>query len=255
MTTLALVVIGGLTILLGGFSIRHNIKAIFFGDLGAAGLNLNSSEQAQLDSLHSKDTDSDGLSDYDELYAYDTSPYLADSDSDGTTDSSEVAAGTDPNCSGASCLQTRVGSNTNSSSSTVNTNSGAVTTDAALASLGSNPTAQEVRTLLLNAGVSQQVLDQTDDATLLQLYQQTIGETSTTTTSTNQAVDANYADLLETTTTTTTTQDLENLTPEQIRELLISSGVDPEILSQVNDADLLVIYKKALGEAQTETNQ
>jgi hypothetical protein len=53
-----------------------------------------------------KDTDRDGLSDYDELYLYHTSPYLADSDSDGMQDAVEIAQGTDPNCpSGKPCAQ------------------------------------------------------------------------------------------------------------------------------------------------------
>lgn len=54
--------------------------------------------------LKSKDTDKDGLSDYDELNVYKTSPYLADSDSDGYTDKQEVDNNQDPNCpSGRDC--------------------------------------------------------------------------------------------------------------------------------------------------------
>ena len=47
-------------------------------------------EAAALDSLRNQDTDQDGLSDYDELYAYNTSPYLEDSDSDGILDKKEA---------------------------------------------------------------------------------------------------------------------------------------------------------------------
>ncbi len=43
-----------------------------------------------------KDTDRDGLSDYDERYIYGTSPYDQDSDNDGYSDYDEVKAGTDP---------------------------------------------------------------------------------------------------------------------------------------------------------------
>jgi len=52
----------------------------------------------ELENLKKKDTDHDGLSDYAELYVYQTSPYLSDSDSDTVPDSIEVAMGTDPNC-------------------------------------------------------------------------------------------------------------------------------------------------------------
>ncbi|MBT3689795.1 hypothetical protein HOG11_00370, partial [bacterium] len=48
--------------------------------------------------LQVQDTDFDGLSDYDELYLYNTSPYLEDTDSDGFNDSEEITNGYDPNC-------------------------------------------------------------------------------------------------------------------------------------------------------------
>ncbi len=48
--------------------------------------------------LQTKDTDDDGLTDYEELYSYGTSPYLKDSDSDGFFDLAELKGGTDPLC-------------------------------------------------------------------------------------------------------------------------------------------------------------
>src|SRR5258708_2817826 len=59
---------------------------------------LDQIEQARQDTMKSKDTDGDGLSDYDEVYVYHTSPYLKDSDSDGIDDKTELKRGTDPNC-------------------------------------------------------------------------------------------------------------------------------------------------------------
>ena len=50
------------------------------------------------ESLKTKDTDEDGLTDWDELNVYETSPYLEDSDSDGISDWEEINRGTDPNC-------------------------------------------------------------------------------------------------------------------------------------------------------------
>jgi hypothetical protein len=61
-------------------------------------------EQSQLQniaailSLQNQDTDQDGLSDYDEMYSYRTSPYLKDTDSDGIYDKAELEQGTDPLC-------------------------------------------------------------------------------------------------------------------------------------------------------------
>ncbi len=48
--------------------------------------------------LQQRDTDRDGLSDFDEQQFYGTSIYLPDTDSDGIKDRAEVDAGTDPTC-------------------------------------------------------------------------------------------------------------------------------------------------------------
>ncbi len=60
---------------------------------GSSVSDLNSEEL-----LKTKDTDSDGLFDWDELNLYRTSPYLEDSDSDGFSDKEEIDSGNDPNC-------------------------------------------------------------------------------------------------------------------------------------------------------------
>jgi hypothetical protein len=54
------------------------------------------------------DSDSDSISDYEEMFIYKTSPFLADSDSDGESDDLEIQRGTDPNCpKGKTCQQER----------------------------------------------------------------------------------------------------------------------------------------------------
>lgn len=56
------------------------------------------------EALKTKDTDGDGLSDYDELNLYKTSPYLEDTDGDGFKDGEEIKSGADPNCpNGRTC--------------------------------------------------------------------------------------------------------------------------------------------------------
>ncbi len=59
--------------------------------------NFENDEKTQGE-LKLKDTDRDGISDYDEQYTYLTSAYLADSDSDGASDAEEIAQKQDPNC-------------------------------------------------------------------------------------------------------------------------------------------------------------
>lgn len=52
------------------------------------------------------DTDHDGVNDYDELFFYNTSPYLPDTDSDGINDKEEIEKGADPLCpEGQECAE------------------------------------------------------------------------------------------------------------------------------------------------------
>jgi hypothetical protein len=48
--------------------------------------------------MKTRDTDGDGLTDWEEVYNYLTSPYLEDSDSDGLLDGNEIKIGQNPNC-------------------------------------------------------------------------------------------------------------------------------------------------------------
>jgi len=52
--------------------------------------------QKEIMSLKEKDSDGDGLSNYDEKYVHGTDPYAVDTDGDGIPDGDEVTLGTDP---------------------------------------------------------------------------------------------------------------------------------------------------------------
>ena len=59
---------------------------------------LAASQSPNIEALKRMDTDGDGLSDYDEIYIYHTSPYLKDTNGDGIDDKTEILIGKDPNC-------------------------------------------------------------------------------------------------------------------------------------------------------------
>jgi hypothetical protein len=97
-----LCVLGGGGVILGILSFGANVRRPFETQLarytGEQILTGSQLEAREREAQKTRDSDKDGLSDYDELYVYKTSAYLADSDSDGTDDRTEVFAGTDPNC-------------------------------------------------------------------------------------------------------------------------------------------------------------
>lgn len=90
---------GALALIFGTFYLWKHVASPFaLSYTGPKFLTGNEQQQQEMDRLKSEDTDDDGLSDYDELYVYRTSPYLKDSDGDVIEDATEVAQGQDPNC-------------------------------------------------------------------------------------------------------------------------------------------------------------
>ena len=97
----------------GIVQLRSNIRSPFLVsrttfDRSAKFFANQEADQQKIEDLKIKDTDHDGISDYDESYVQQTSPYLADTDSDGLTDAVEITQGTDPNCpQGKTCVETQ----------------------------------------------------------------------------------------------------------------------------------------------------
>jgi len=154
---------------------------------------------AILEDLKTKDTDSDGLPDYDELYIYETSPYLADSDSDKIDDKTEIEQNTNPNCPEPEDVPIDVlrsalidagapietissiddetlrqmyqealeeGGGTLSAENLNVSGSGNITLES-IKNLGP----QEIREFLIQSGADQSLLDQVDDQTLEAIFQ------------------------------------------------------------------------------------
>lgn len=194
--------------------------------------NSNTPTTAQLDALKSKDTDGDGISDYQELYVTHTSPYLKDSDGDGVSDADELKAGTDPNCP-----QGKICSSFSLLTSPTDANG--------------NITPAFLRAALKAAGVPQSQLDQTDDASLLAIYRQVAGTSSLpTNTNANSNTNQSATNTSTNSSTSSSLSDLNNLTPTQIRQLLVQNGVDSTTLEGVSDATLQQIFQQAVQSSQ-----
>lgn len=92
-------------IVLWGINFKNLIKGPFEGNNSLAERNQaqktcpsGNCTFSQQQKQKNKDTDNDGLSDWEELNIHNTSPYLKDSDSDGMSDKQEIKQGSDPNC-------------------------------------------------------------------------------------------------------------------------------------------------------------
>lgn len=87
-----LVIFSFLAIILTFFQIKTNI----FTPFSSKRIKNKKTIEELLLTIENKDTDKDGLSDFDEQIKYHTSIYLPDSDSDGFSDKEEIDAGSNP---------------------------------------------------------------------------------------------------------------------------------------------------------------
>ncbi len=164
---------------LGVLQIRNTMYAPFALNTKIPPLvrdDINSNE-----ALMYRDTDKDGLNDFDELYVYSTSPYLADTDSDGISDKAEVDKGTNPLCpEGQSCAEAGV----NGDAVPANTPFASATS-----TLGPAPSPQDldkilkdpaqIRKMLLDSGLDKKIVDATSDADLMRMVKQILNASST----------------------------------------------------------------------------
>lgn len=146
--------------------------------------------------LKQLDTDNDGLSDFEELNFYMTSPYLEDTDGDGISDKDEIEAGTDPNCApGQNCNRLDVVASSDNGLQRAleklqiendpgfysetkpvdNTNIDGVALEAILQG---NISPSDLRKLLRESGMEEDMLESFSDEELLKLYNETLAEQS-----------------------------------------------------------------------------
>jgi hypothetical protein len=140
--------------------------------------NLSPTERdsAELEALKKSDTDADGLSDYNELYVYHSSPYMRDTDSDGIADGEEVRKGTSPTCQeGKDCLFNPIAAVANTSSTVPQAATPEAETPAPAADqkIDLNAlTPQELREALIESGMPEDQLAGVSDEDLMKLVKQ-----------------------------------------------------------------------------------
>lgn len=188
-----------------------------------------------LEVLKQRDTDADGLTDFEELYIYKTSVYLADSDSDGVNDLEEIKMQEDPNCPrGQNCFRTEELYQDE-----------AVSPAVAVQKLN----ASQIRSLLLASGqLTEEQVTAVSDADLEAFYQDFLKE--------NPEIQKQLAEesaVVDTSMQGKTPEqimaEVDTVPVEEIKKILRQQGIDDLTLNQVDDATLRDLYKKAYEEA------
>jgi hypothetical protein len=201
-------------------------------------INQAQNQEPELSQLQNMDSDFDGLSDYSELYYYQTSPYSEDSDGDGIWDKQEITNGTDPNCpEGQTCEQVAVPeipTNTNTAAvpaTTTNSNTGYFPSDTQeMLDLETKLFSGEIK--LSDIGIDDPELQKAIDLA-----------------ASSQGV-ATEEQPLSTEDKAKALESLEGIDPQEIRKELESQGMDKSLLDQVDDATLKQMFLQALGEVE-----
>ena len=161
-------------------------------------------EAKELAALKTKDTDTDSLTDYDELYVYKTSAYLSDSDSDGKDDKTEVFGNTDPTCpEGTDCsvvvtdlsadasltdqsslpaqTQTDFGSLLAEIQATANVNASGSAPQPLpdVKQIIASMSAEDIRVTLAKSGISREITDKISDNDLRTMFEKSVEKTMT----------------------------------------------------------------------------
>ncbi|MBI5621712.1 hypothetical protein HY933_02510 [Candidatus Falkowbacteria bacterium] len=207
-------------------------------DAGLTNFNLNADQD--LLALNSADTDSDGLSDYEEIYIYSTSIYLADTDSDGESDAVETQNGTDPLCpKGEECVASPPTTTTTASATdhgtlldALDSGSSDITTDQS----NGNILADSIRSVMIEQGISAAELNKYTNEQLVALYQQYQNQTAGGTNTVPAA----------------TTGTGGTPSPDELRALLLQAGFSQSQVDNYSDKQLLEVYQKiSTGEGTT----
>ncbi|MEK7139673.1 MAG: hypothetical protein AAB817_03175 [Patescibacteria group bacterium] len=254
--TTAAVGIGVIVLALGVWQMSRNVTQPFRPSPDALKVDFSylDAEKNTVEKSKQTDTDGDGLSDYDEQQVYQTSIYLADTDSDGISDKDEIIKGKDPRCpEGQTCENFNYYGPAPSATTDAaalewlqtSQTSGTVSVADLQQTLLSMDTT-ELRQLLVDNGVPADQVNQLTDEQVVALFYQALQEQTAAATVTTPAATPTNAVTPEPDPGTPLTaaqkaefvKEITAMTGDQVRQTLITSGIDAKLLTGKDDATL-----------------
>lgn len=270
-----LLFLGVLALGLGFFKVRSQIARPFAQQISRAqDVQLEQffeqqQQQEDIEAQKNRDTDGDGLSDYDELNIHKSSPYLKDTDSDTYDDATEIKNGHDPNCAVDTVCAPVVPTSPTVIPAEAGIQSSSVSAlEHDLKKLESLTPAQ-VRELLKQNGFTDQDLADIDDEALIALYRESLQKAlemerqkkGSGSVSRSESVLDPVSGALPGTVATQKTQEqlqqeLANLTKPQIVQMLAETGqlTSDQLtqLKQLDETQVKQLFSQALQNAQAQ---
>lgn len=182
------------------------------------------------EALHYRDTDRDGLNDFEEIYVYGTSAYLDDTDSDGVKDKDEISQGRNPICAEGTLCDKQSSENLPSQSLEAwikNPEPDAVP----FSSEQYLKDPKALKELLISSGIRSELLEGLSDEDLLVLGQEIFNSTEF-----QNALNTQLSNISKMSTTSTLTKEQLFADPALLRQALLNTGyVDKASLDKLTD--------------------
>ncbi len=232
-----LLVFAMLFLILSFFQMRNNLYRPYALSDAVPSVLIQEKFSDPTEALHYRDTDRDGLTDFEEIYVYGTSAYLEDTDGDGISDRDEISQGKNPLCAEGSACSVQNSANFPN-----------ITVDSWIASpnpedmmfdpqsLLSDPV--EIRKLLVDVGMDPESLKDIKDEDLIAIGTEILNSEEFKNVLNNQVVQS-------TTSTIQTPEEDIFSDPTLLRQKLLETGyVDKTALDKLSDEEVVNAAKQ-----------
>jgi hypothetical protein len=228
-----LLIFAVLFLVLSFFQLRNNLYRPYALTSNVPDTLIKEKFSDPTEALHYRDTDKDGINDFEEIYVYGTSAYLDDTDSDGVNDKDEISQGRNPICAeGTSCDKQNAESLPVQILESWIKNPDSTTTTLFDAQQYLNNPA-ELKKLLLASGISEESLSGLTDEEL-----KSIGEEIFNSDEFKNALNLQLSTASKTNTSTLTKEQLF-ANPVLLRQALLDTGyVKKDALDKLTDAEV-----------------